>query len=70
MEQKLPELSTAEEAAAFLRTEPRTLANWRCSGKGPSFVKLGERMIRYPRAGLLRFAGFSDGADAGPKVAA
>mgnify|MGYP002795039107 CR=1 FL=1 len=34
-----------EEAAAFLQVKPATLEQWRWSGKGPLFVKLGRAVI-------------------------
>lgn len=30
---------TAKEAAAFLAVSPKTLANWRSQGQGPSYIK-------------------------------
>ncbi|MEO9091120.1 MAG: helix-turn-helix domain-containing protein [Rhodanobacter sp.] len=37
-------------AAAILDTSPRTLRNWRALGKGPPYVKIGARLVRYNRA--------------------
>jgi hypothetical protein len=37
---------SAAEAAVRLGLEPGTLANWRWSGQGPRFVKVGGR-VRY-----------------------
>lgn len=31
------------------------LANWRCAGRGPAFVKLGHRTVRYALADVARF---------------
>jgi hypothetical protein len=64
MKTTLPELANEAEVAKFLNTAQRTLANWRSEGKGPPFVKLGARMVRYPRPGLLRFVGIDDNASA------
>lgn len=36
-----PALLTTEEAAELLRMSPRTLARFRCEGKGPMFLKPG-----------------------------
>lgn len=36
-----------EEAAAFLGLRPQTLNNRRSRNKGPSYVRLGRRAIRY-----------------------
>ena len=33
------------EAAAYLRLKPNTLAQYRCKGTGPSFAKLGGRIV-------------------------
>lgn len=33
------------EAAAFLNLSPGTLEVWRCTGRGPSYAKLGKRVI-------------------------
>jgi hypothetical protein len=34
------------DAAKIIGCAPRTLANWRSQGRGPSFVRVG-RLIRY-----------------------
>jgi predicted DNA-binding transcriptional regulator AlpA len=36
-----------KEAAAYLQITPRTLQNLRSAGKGPTYVRLSERNIRY-----------------------
>ena len=37
-----------KEAAAYLKVQPGTLKTWRWSGKGPRFIRLGNRStIRY-----------------------
>jgi hypothetical protein len=41
------------EAAAFLRVSPRALQKWRVNGRGPEFLRLSSRCIRYSRADLL-----------------
>jgi len=51
------DLVDEREAAAILRTEVRTLRNWRALRKGPRFRKIGERMVRYHRADLAAFIG-------------
>jgi excisionase family DNA binding protein len=49
------DLLTPEEAAAFLKTEARTLAVWRCTGRYQlRYVKIG-RHVRYKRADLEAF---------------
>lgn len=47
-------LST-RRAADFLGLSPGTLANWRCSGTGPEFHKLGAKAVRYRVAALRRW---------------
>ena len=44
-------LLTPEEAAQYLNRDKRTLANDRCKGEGPDFIKLG-RLIRYSKSSL------------------
>lgn len=44
-------LLTAPEAAEFLRIRPATLAKYRSVGGGPSFSKIGGRIV-YPRENL------------------
>lgn len=40
------ELLNEDEAAVYLRLSKKTLQNWRVSGRGPAFVKIG-RCVRY-----------------------
>lgn len=42
---------TTKEAADLLRLHPGTLSNWRGSGRGPSYVSMGGRIL-YPHAAL------------------
>jgi hypothetical protein len=42
------------EAAAVLGVHPRTLANWRCTGKGPRYIAVGRRRVYRPED-LSRF---------------
>jgi len=46
---------TTKEAAAYLGLMPCTLEKWRCQGKGPRFVKLGSKAVRYRRSDLDAF---------------
>jgi len=46
-------LLTPQEAAAILRVKYGTLAWYRCQGGGPTFTRLGPKLIRY-RLGDLR----------------
>jgi predicted DNA-binding transcriptional regulator AlpA len=52
---KPDDLLQATEVAEILRISPITLANWRSRRKGPRFVRVGQRMVRYRRADLDRF---------------
>jgi len=45
-----PQLLNAVEASVRLGLSPKTLANWRSSGGGPRFVKIGAGVVRYPVA--------------------
>ena len=44
-----------QEAAPILGVIPATMANWRASGKGPSFFLAGTRSIRYTLSDVLAF---------------
>ena len=49
---------TVEEAAEYLRLNPRTLNNMRCAGKGPCFHKHGRRVL-YHIDELARWSGLT-----------
>lgn len=38
--------------AAMLSVTPSTLRTWRCSGRGPRFVRCSQSVIRYPSDAL------------------
>ncbi len=48
-------------AAAFLGLSEWTLAEWRCKGTGPRFIKLGNR-VRYTPAELAAWCEAHSGA--------
>ncbi len=50
----LDELIPAAMLAVMLGKAPKTLANWRCLGKGPEYVKIGAD-IYYPKSGVTSF---------------
>jgi len=53
---ELDDLLSNEQTAAILGVKPNTLEIWRCNGKGPAFIKLGEHPsspIRYQRSRLM-----------------
>ncbi|MHB1799618.1 MAG: helix-turn-helix transcriptional regulator [Vulcanimicrobiaceae bacterium] len=39
----------------MLGASVQTMRNWRWRGKGPRFLKIGARMVRYQRSDLLAF---------------
>jgi hypothetical protein len=47
-------LLNASDAASFLDLNPKTLANWRVSGAGPRFSKIGGRVV-YKKSNLRAF---------------
>lgn len=47
-------LLTAADTAEILKISPRTLANWRSSGLGPNFHKVGGS-VRYELADIKEF---------------
>lgn len=50
------DLLDEKEAAACLAIAVTTLRNWRSlDGKGPPFVKVGARLVRYRRSDLAAF---------------
>ena len=46
------ELLTTEDAAGYYGLKPTTLEQWRWEGKGPAFIRLSKRAIRYRRSDL------------------
>ena len=38
-----------DEAAAYMRISPRTLVSWRSRGMGPTYVKVGRRVVYLQR---------------------
>jgi hypothetical protein len=38
---------SASEAARIIGIVPTTLANWRYQGKGPAFIRISSRCVRY-----------------------
>lgn len=61
----MTDLLRPEEFADMIGLSPRTLANWRSTGKGPPYLKIGveppeghqdRRKVRYQRAVAERWA--------------
>jgi len=48
-------LFTETEAAAYLKLTPRALQAWRYQGRGPRFVKISRRAVRYRLGDLEAF---------------
>lgn len=44
-----------KQAAAKLNVKTQTLRNWRHLGKGPAYLRVGERAIRYLESDLEAF---------------
>ena len=45
-----------EQAAAFLGVTRRALQGWRISGKGPKYIRISARCIRYTRGYLKEWS--------------
>ena len=43
-------LLTTEDVATLLNVKPRTLKQWRHERRGPRYVSLGRRIVRYRRS--------------------
>jgi len=50
-----PEILTAEEAAKLLRRSTRTLGQWRRTGEGPAWLRIGRTGVGYRRAAIDRW---------------
>jgi excisionase family DNA binding protein len=46
---------TTDEAAEFLRQSKRTLEKWRREGKGPFYIRVSQKNVKYARERLERF---------------
>ena len=46
---------TTKQAATVLGVSPKALENWRCAGKGPTYVRYSCICVRYPMDALLAF---------------
>lgn len=49
------ELLTDKEAAELTKLSVRTFQAWRMSGKGPEYIRISSRAVRYRRETLLKF---------------
>lgn len=50
-------LLTPEEAADFLSISAETLAQWRSQRRGPPYIKLEGRLVRYSQSALDSYLG-------------
>lgn len=48
----IPTIMTTKEAARYLSFSYKTLESWRAAGKGPQYLQLDNRRIRYKREHL------------------
>lgn len=55
MQATMRQFLTTAEAADLLRLAPQTLNKWRCIGGGPSYLKIGGRVV-YDRGALIEWA--------------
>jgi predicted site-specific integrase-resolvase len=44
----MTKLLNTDEAAPLVGVEPKTLANWRCIGTGPAFIRAGRKIVYDP----------------------
>jgi len=44
-----------QQAADFLTIAPRTLAHWRFVKRGPKYIKISHRCVRYQKEDLVEF---------------
>ena len=51
----LEKLVNERQAAKFLSVSPRALQKWRSSGRGPLFVRISARCIRYRLRDLAKW---------------
>lgn len=47
-----PRLLDSKEAADFLGVSPNTLKDWRYRGKGPQYLRLSHKTVRYREVDL------------------
>jgi len=43
------------QAAAFIRVTRRAMQSWRLSGRGPKYVKISARCVRYTKSHLIEW---------------
>lgn len=50
-----PKLLDEGEVASILGVTRRTLQGWRYKGRGPTFIRMSGRCVRYKRQDVLEF---------------
>lgn len=60
---------TEKEVEALTGLRVKTLQRWRLTGKGPRFVRLGGRCVRYPADALRHWVNSQDGGGASATAA-
>ena len=55
MRSQLDRLLNTKEAAEYLGLSPYTLERWRYLGKGPRFIRVGSKSVRYRQTDLDAF---------------
>lgn len=43
------------KASDFIGMRPQTLENWRLNKKGPEYLRIGQKAIRYRQSDLVKF---------------
>jgi len=51
----LDELLTTADVAGRLGVPPRTLEQWRYLGRGPAYIKVGNKSVRYRQSDIDAF---------------
>ena len=49
------DLIDEHEVAAILAVRVNTVRNWRATGRGPTYLKIGCRAVRYRRTDVAKF---------------
>jgi predicted DNA-binding transcriptional regulator AlpA len=62
-------LLTPKEAAEYLGVSTLTLKDWRYHGRGPTFIRLSHKMIRYRVSALIQFVESSPTIKEGRRIA-
>ena len=55
MDQSIEKLLDDRDLAELLKVSVETPADWRKSGLGPAYVRIGPRLIRYKRSDVQAF---------------